>query len=124
MRGSTSRPINYIGHPVEGTLAIDSSKSFHCLPFWYIFGSVALFGDVIVDESKLTSLSPGGDAVEADVELGAVLRVGVLGVGVQDASLQGLVGTLEPVDSHLVLCKIRNHITILVPSYDSILYQG
>ena len=82
---------------------ICSTKLFHCLPFWYIFGSVALFGNVVVDESKLTSLSPGGDAVEADLELGAVLRVGVLGVGVQDASLQGLVGTLEPVDSHLVL---------------------
>ena len=78
------------------------------LPLWHILGSVALLGDVVVDQAQLTSLSPGGHAVQANVELGAVFGVSILGVGVQDTGVSARdVWALEPADSHLVLCKIR-----------------
>ena len=56
-------------------------------PFRYILRSVTLVGELIEHEAELATLLSGGDAVEADVEVGAVVRVGVLGVGVELAEL-------------------------------------
>ena len=42
-----------------------------------ILGGVALLGQLVVDQPKLAALLPRGDAIEADVELGAVVSVGV-----------------------------------------------
>ena len=68
-------------------------------PFRYILRSVTLVGELIEHEAELATLLSGGDAVEADVEVGAVVRVGVLGVGVELAELVsgGVGGALEPV---------------------------
>ena len=55
------------------------------LPFGDVFGWVALPCDGVEDQSELTALLPWGDTVEADVELGAVSGVGVLGMGVGNA---------------------------------------
>jgi len=62
-----------------------------------ILGGIALLGQLVVDQPELAALLPRGDAVEADVELGAVVGVGVLGVGVKLAELVrgGLLGTSE-----------------------------
>jgi hypothetical protein len=59
------------------------------LPLWDIFRGVARRGDGVEDEAELAALGPGGDPVEADVELGAVGWVGVLRVGVGDVELVG-----------------------------------
>ena len=68
-------------------------------PLRYILGSVALLGQLVVDEAELAALLAGRDAVQAHVELGAVVGVGVLGVGVELAELVsgGVGGALEPV---------------------------
>ena len=55
------------------------------LPLGHVLGGVALAANVIEDEAELAALLPGSDAVQADVELGAVGGIGVLGVGVGDA---------------------------------------
>jgi len=41
-----------------------------------------LLGELVVDQTKFTSLLSGGDAVQTDEELGAVVSVSILGVGV------------------------------------------
>jgi len=53
----------------------------------YIFRSIALFCELIVDKTKLASLLSGGDSVQANEELGAVVGIGVLGVRVELAKL-------------------------------------
>ena len=63
------------------------SFSGYNLPLRYIFRSIALFCELIVDETKLASLLSGGDSVQANEELGAVVGIGVLGVGVELAKL-------------------------------------
>ena len=45
----------------------------------HILGRVALLGELVVDESEFAALLAGGDPVQADVELRAVVRVGVPG---------------------------------------------
>ena len=47
------------------------------LALGHILGGVALLGQLVVDQPELAALLPRGDAVEADVELGAVVSVGV-----------------------------------------------
>lgn len=47
------------------------------LPFWNVLWGVALLGELVVDESKLAALLTGRDSVQADVELGTVVRVGI-----------------------------------------------
>ena len=42
-----------------------------------ILGGIALLGQLVVDQPELAALLPWGDAIEADVELGAVVGVGV-----------------------------------------------
>merc|ERR1719278_735382 len=66
---------------------------------WDVLGGVALLGELVVDKSELAALLAGGDPVQADVELGTVVRVGVLGMGVELAELIGgsLLGASEPV---------------------------
>jgi len=65
----------------------------------YIFRSIALLGELIVDETQLATLLSGGDSVQTDEELGAVVGISVLGVGVVLAELiSGSVSrALEPV---------------------------
>jgi len=67
----------------------------------YIFWSIALFCELIVDKTKLASLLSGGDSVQANEELGAVVGIGVLGVRVELSKLiSGSVsGTLESISS-------------------------
>ena len=48
-------------------------------PLWDVLGGVALLGELVVDKPKLAALLAGGDPVQADVELGTVVRVGVPG---------------------------------------------
>jgi len=66
---------------------------------WNVLWGVALLGELVVDESKLAALLTGRDSVQADVELGTVVRVGVLGVGVELTKLIGgsLLGAGETV---------------------------
>ena len=54
---------------------------------------------IIEHKTEFAALLPGGDAVEADVEVGAVVGVSVLGVGVELAELisRGAVGALEAI---------------------------
>lgn len=65
----------------------------------HILGRVALLGELVVDKPELAALLAGGDPVQADVELGTVVGVGVLGMGVELAELIGgsLLGAGEPV---------------------------
>ena len=73
--------------------------SIHHSPFRYVLGSVALVGQLIEHQTELAALLPRGDAVEADVEVGAVVGVSVLGVGVELAELisRGAGGTLQSI---------------------------
>merc|ERR1740116_25005 len=66
---------------------------------WDVLWGVALLGELVVDESELAALLTGRDSVQADVELGTVVRVGVLGVGVELTKLIGgsLLGAGEPI---------------------------
>ena len=68
------------------------------LPLGNLLGRCALLREGVVDESKLAALLPRGDVVEADEELGTIVRVGVLGVGVELSELVrvGLFGAGEP----------------------------
>ena len=47
------------------------------LPLWDVLWCVALLGEFVVDESEFAALLAGGDSVQADVELGTVVRVRV-----------------------------------------------
>jgi len=69
------------------------------LTLWDVLGGITLLGDLVVDKSKLATLLSGRDSVQADVELGTVVRVRVLGVGVELTELisRSLLGTSEPV---------------------------
>merc|ERR1719186_287400 len=69
------------------------------LALWDVLGCVALLGEFVVDESELAALLTGRDSVQADVELGTVVRVRVLGMGVELAKLisGSLLGAGEPV---------------------------
>lgn len=55
------------------------------VPFRDVLRGVALRADLVKDQPQLAALFARGDAVQADVELGAVGRVGKLWVGVRDA---------------------------------------
>merc|ERR1712008_460989 len=50
--------------------------------FRYILRSITLLGELVVDQSKFTSLFSWGDTIQADEKLGTVVSVGILGVGV------------------------------------------
>merc|ERR1719205_477820 len=69
------------------------------LALWDVLGSITLLGDLVVDKSELATLLSGRDSVQADVELSTVVRVRVLGVGVELTELisRSLLGTSEPV---------------------------
>merc|ERR1719275_146925 len=71
------------------------------LALGYILWGVTLLGEFVVDEAELAALLTGRDSVQADVELGAVVRVGVLGMGVKLSKLisGSLLGAREPVAS-------------------------
>lgn len=62
-----------------------------------IFWGVALLRELIIDQAQLTALLSGGDTVQADEELGAVVGISVLGVGVELSELVdgSSLGTLE-----------------------------
>jgi len=69
--------------------------------FRYILWSIALLGELIVDETKLAALLSWGDAVQTDEELGAVVSVSILGVRVVLAKLISgrSLRALEPIRS-------------------------
>ena len=56
-------------------------------PFSHVLGRVALLSELVVDQAQLAALLPRGDPVQADEELGAVVGIRVLGVGVVLAEL-------------------------------------
>jgi len=66
---------------------------------WDVLWCVALLGELVVDESELATLLSGRDSVQADVELGTVVGVRVLGMGVELTKLIGgsLLWAGEPV---------------------------
>jgi hypothetical protein len=70
-------------------------------PFGNIFWCITLLGELVIDEAQLTALLPGGDSVEADEELGAVVGIRVLGMRVVLPELVGgrLLGALEAAGS-------------------------
>ena len=76
------------------------------LPFWNVIGGVALRRHRVKYETQFAALLPGRDAVQADVELGAVGGVGELGMGVRHAEGIGgrHLGTLEASFQSLALC--------------------
>ena len=47
------------------------------LPLWDVLWGVTLLGEFVVDEAELAALLTGRDSVQADVELGTVVGVGV-----------------------------------------------
>lgn len=68
------------------------------LAFWNIFRRIARKCDGVENEAELATLGTGRHSVQADVELGAISGVGVLGVrvgGVKGVLLVGLLGALE-----------------------------
>merc|ERR1712080_107998 len=69
------------------------------LALWDVLGNITLLGDLVVDKSEFATLLSGRDSVQADVELSPVVRVRVLGVGVELTELisRCLLGTSEPV---------------------------
>merc|ERR1719192_671282 len=69
------------------------------LTLWDVLGGVTLLGDLVVNKSELATLLSGRDSVQADVELGTVVRVRVLGVGIELTELisWSLLGTSKPV---------------------------
>jgi hypothetical protein len=49
------------------------------LPLRHVLGSITLVGELIEDKAELAALLTGRDTVQANVELGAVVGVGVPG---------------------------------------------
>ena len=49
------------------------------LPLWNVLWCVTLLGDLVIDKPELATLLTGRDSVQANVELGTVVRVGVPG---------------------------------------------
>merc|ERR1719245_1883196 len=93
-----------LGHllpPLAGSFLVLVEESVVIFALRYVLGGVALLGELVVDQSQLAALVSGGDAVQADEELGAVVGVGVLGVRVELSELvSGSVsGALEPISS-------------------------
>ena len=68
-------------------------------PLRNIFGRITGRGDGVEDEAELATLGSGGDSVEADVELGAVGRVGVLRVRVGDVELVLLLAPVRALEA-------------------------
>ena len=69
--------------------------------------------EFIVDETQFTSLLTWGNAIQADVELGAIRGISVFGMGVGDTeSVCGrLFGTLEAIFKTALMCygdKVNN----------------
>jgi len=87
------------------------------LTLWDVLGSITLLGDLVVDKSELATLLSGRDSVQADVELSTVVRVRVLGVGVELTELisRSLLGTSEPVVG-LVSISLESFVTKVTPT--------
>ena len=60
-------------------VSTNSNDNMLNLPLGDILWGVTLLGEFVVDESELAALLTGRDSVQADVELGTVVRVGVPG---------------------------------------------
>ena len=71
------------------------------LPLWDVLWCVALLGELVVDKTELTSLFSGGDTVQTNEELGAVVGISILGVRVILTKLisWGGLRALEPIRS-------------------------
>ena len=63
--------------PFDGIKHMVDENERHDWPLWDVLGGITLLGDLVVDKSKLATLLSGRDSVQADVELGTVVRVRV-----------------------------------------------
>ena len=63
-------------------------------------------GHGVEDQSQFAALFPGGDAVQADVELGAIGRIGVLGmrVGHSEGVSRSYLGAVEASFNGVLFC--------------------
>lgn len=73
--------------PSPGILLVIVQECVVVFAFRYIFRSITLLGELIVDQTKFTPLFSGGDAVQTDVEFSTVVSVGILGVRIVLAKL-------------------------------------
>merc|ERR1712088_741101 len=78
---------NHLLSSLAGSLLLIVEEGIVIFALRYVFRSIALLCELIVDQTKLTSLLSGGDSVQANEELGAVVGIGVLGVRVELAKL-------------------------------------
>ena len=72
--------IIFLNHCDGGLAYLGLGNQLQCvghLPLWDVLWGVALLGEFVVDEAELAALLTGRDSVQADVELGTVVRVGV-----------------------------------------------
>merc|ERR1719445_1855810 len=94
-------PGGHLLPPLASSFLVLVEESVVIFALRYIFRSVALLGELVVDQPQLAALFSGGDSVEADEELGAVVGVGVLGVRVELTELisRSIGGALEPISS-------------------------
>jgi len=87
--------------PSPAVCAVVIQERIVVFAFRYILWSIALLGELVVDKTELTSLFSGGDTVQTNEELGAVVGISILGVRVILTKLisGGGLGTLEPIRS-------------------------
>merc|ERR1719445_538712 len=92
-------PGGHLLPPLASSFLVLVEESVVIFALRYIFRSVALLGELVVDQPQLAALFSGGDSVEADEELGAVVGVGVLGVRVELSELvsRSVGRALEPI---------------------------
>jgi hypothetical protein len=67
------------------------------LPFSNVFGEIALLAVGVENLSEIAVLFTGSNSVQADVELLAVSRVGISGVGLLDGLSGGQLGASETI---------------------------
>lgn len=91
----------------------------------HILWSITLVGELVEDEAELAALLAGRDTIQTNVELGAIVSVGILRMGVELAELVsgGLFRADEPIGCHvgvsLALCPVGDlwpvaHAAVLV----------
>jgi len=78
---TSSRGHGLLPPPVVAGLVI-VQEGVVIFAFRYIFRSIALLGQLVVDKTKFTPLFSGRDAVQTDEEFSAVISVSILGMGI------------------------------------------
>lgn len=94
----------FVGHLV-GLIFV--KESIVVFAFRDILRRITRLREFIVNETQFTSLFPGGDAVQANVELGAIRGVSVFWMGIRDAkSIFGRqFGTRETIFKATLMCS-------------------